>query len=188
AVRAARRAAWPPAPPVPAALQTIDAFEGTTRFQTGFDTQTQQNRDVIDPTGGLDGTGAARIAFRLGTPTPSHPDVFAALVDPTPRDLSGRTGLTLALRADGVYRIWVQVRDLNPASTDGGTEWWFASLRTSTDWQRVAVPFAGVRSIHPHTDGRRDLDQVRALVFVLDKGSVKPGTAGTIWIDDLGTY
>jgi hypothetical protein len=188
---AARRAAAAAArvePPAPLAVQVLDAFEASTRFEPGFDSASEQNRDVIDPKGGVDGRGAARIAFRLGVPTEGHPDVFAALVDRTPRDLSGRQGLTLAIRGDGAYRIALQVRDHNPASRDGGTEWWFASLRTSTEWARVAVPFERLRSINPATDGRLDLDQVRELVFVLDKGSVKPGTSGTIWIDDLGVY
>jgi len=52
----------------------------------------------------------------------------------------------------------------------------------------VAIPFARLRSINPRTDGRLDLDKVRALVFVLDRGVDKPGTKGTIWIDDLGVY
>jgi hypothetical protein len=188
AAQRAQAASVPAVVGAPAAVQTIDAFEGATRFEPGFDTSSEQNRDVIDAKAGADGKGAARIAFRLGVPGPGHPDVFAALVDRTPRDLSGRQGLTLAIRGDGVYRIWIQVRDANPKSRDGGTEWWFASLRTSADWQRVAVPFARLRSINPDTDGRLDLDQVRELVFVLDKGSVEPGTKGTIWIDDLGVY
>lgn len=175
-------------PPAPAAAQVIDAFDGTTGFAPGSDSSTEQNRDVIDAKGGTAGSGAARIAFRLGVPTPGHADVFAALVDRTPRDLSGREGLTLAIRGDGVYRIWVQVRDANPASRDGGTEWWFASVRTSPEWRRVALPFERLRSINPNTDGKLNLDQVRELVFVLDKGSLKPGTSGTIWIDDLGVY
>jgi hypothetical protein len=174
-------------PPAPAAAQVIDAFDAATTFQLEADTATTVERDVVDPKGGLAG-GAARIAFRLGVPTAGHADVYAALIDRTPRDLSGRKGLTLAIRGDGAYRIWVQVRDQNPASKDGGTEWWFASLKTSTEWRRVAVPFARLRSINPNTDGRLDLDTVRALVFVLDKGSLKPGTPGTIWIDDLGVY
>jgi hypothetical protein len=29
---------------------------------------------------------------------------------------------------------------------------------------------------------------VRALVFVLDRGADKPGSQGTIWIDDVGVY
>jgi len=80
------------------------------------------------------------------------------------------------------------VRDENPASADGGTEWWFASVKTSPEWRRVAIPFARLRSINPKTDGRLDLDKVRELVFVLDKGSVKPGTEGRIWIDEVGVY
>lgn len=175
-------------PPAPAPTQTLDAFDGSTRFEPGSDGSTEQNREVVDAKAGIDGSGAGRIAFRLGVPTPGHADVFAALVDRTPRDLSGRQGLTLAIRGDGAFRIWLQVRDANPASRDGGTEWWFASLRTSPEWRRVAVPFARLRSINPHTDGKLDLDQVRELVFVVDKGSVKPGTSGTIWIDDLGVY
>jgi hypothetical protein len=187
ATRAAR-AAWPSPPPVPTAVETIDAFEGRTAFEPGFDTSSTQNKDVLDPKGGADGGGSARIAFTLGVPADGHPDVYNALVDRTPRDLTGKRGLLLSIRADGVYRIWIQVRDANPASKDEQTEWWFASLRTSTEWQRLAVPFARLRSINPATDGTLDLDQVRALVFVIDKGSVKPGTAGTIWIDEVGTY
>jgi hypothetical protein len=182
------RAAWPTPSPMPAAVETLDAFEGRTAFEPGFDTSSTQNKDVIDPKAGADGGGAARIAFKLGVPTEEHPDVFNALVDGTKRDLTGKRGLVLSLKADGVYRLWLQVRDANPASKDEGTEWWFASLRTSTEWQRVDVPFARLRSINPATDGKLDLDQVKALVLVLDKGSVKPGTAGTIWLDDLGTY
>ena len=52
----------------------------------------------------------------------------------------------------------------------------------------MALPFARLRSINKNTDGRLDLDKVRALVFVLDKGAVKPGSAGTIWIDEVGVY
>ena len=36
--------------------------------------------------------------------------------------------------------------------------------------------------------GRLDLDKVRELVFVIDQGADKPGTQGTIWIDELGVY
>ena len=133
-------------------------------------------------------TGGARRSSTSPSaePTAEHPDVFCALVDGRPRDLTGRTGLVFSIRGDGTYRIWVQVRDENPASADEGTEWWFASVKTSPEWRRVAVPFARLRSINPKTDGKLDLDKVRALVFVLDKGSVKPGSKGRIWIDEVG--
>jgi PHP domain/Carbohydrate binding domain (family 11) len=180
-------ASSPTEPPPPAAAALIDGFEGPTAFEIGVDTKSTVRPDVLVPGAGVGGGGAARLEFRLGIPDPDHPHVFAALVDRTKRDLSGRKGLVFSMRADGEYRIWVQVRDENPASRDEGTEWWFASVRTSRDWQRMALPFSRLRSINPNTDGRLDLDKVRALVFVLDKGSDKPGTQGTIWIDEVGT-
>lgn len=183
-----RRAAWPADPPPPKAALVIDAFEGATAFQAGADSRSSVESPVLVPGAGATGGGAARLAFRLGAATPDHPHTFCALVDWTHRDLSGRSGLVFSIRADGVYRIWVQVRDENPASTDEGTEWWFASVRTTREWRRVALPFARFRSINRNTDGRLDLDKVRALVFVLDRGAVKEGTRGTIWLADLGVY
>ncbi len=96
--------------------------------------------------------------------------------------------MVFSIRGDGLYRLWVQVRDENAASGDEGMESWFASVRTAPDWRRVALPFARLRSTNPHTDGRLDLDKVRALVFLIDRGTVKPGTRGTIWLDDIGVY
>jgi PHP domain-containing protein len=182
------RAAWPAPVAVPAVASLLDDFEGRTSFAPGSIPEAALSRDVLDPHAGEDGGGAARMQFRLEPPTPAQPHTFAALVDWTARDLTGHGGLLFSIRADGVYRIWVQVRDQNPASTDEGTEWWFASVRTSPEWRRLAIPFARLRSINPHTDGRLDLDKVRALVFVIDRGSVKIGTSGTVWLDNIGLY
>jgi hypothetical protein len=104
------------------------------------------------------------------------------------RDLGAWTGLRFRVRADGVYRVWVQVRDENPASADDGEEWWLASVRTSPEWKDVLLPFDAFRTINERTDGRLDPDRTRALVFVLDHAAVKPGTEGTIWIAGLGVY
>jgi hypothetical protein len=144
--------------------------------------------DVIAPKSGPDGSGAARIEFRLGAPGPGRPYVWCALVSREPRNLAGAQGLVFSIRGDRQYRIWVQVRDENPASADDGTEWWFASVRTETEWRRVAVPFSTLRSLNPKTDGKLDLDKVRQLVFVIDAGAEKPGTQGTILVDGLGLY
>jgi hypothetical protein len=189
ATRAKReeRAAWPPRPEAPAPTMVLDDFEGKTAFQPGADSRSSVSPQVLDPRGGSDGRGAARLEFHIGEPSADHSSVFAALVDWTHRDLSGRSGLVFSVRADGVYRMWVQVRDENAAAEDG-TEWWYQSVRTSTEWRRMAVPFARLRSTNARTDNRLDLDKVRAIVFMVDRGSVKPGTHGTIWLDDLGVY
>jgi hypothetical protein len=184
----ASRGAWPEPEKAASPSVILDDFEGGSHFVTGADPTSSVSRDLLAPGAGLDGKGAARLEWHLAAPSPTQPHTFCALVDWTKRDLRGRTGLSFSIRADGVYRIWVQVRDENPASADEGTEWWFASVRTSTEWQQVALPFARLRSINPRTDGRLDLDKVRALVFVLDRGAVKTGTSGVIWLDHLGLY
>jgi hypothetical protein len=185
-----RRAAsaWrEPAPP-PAASAILDDFEGEARFAPEFDPSSEMERDVIEPGAGVGGSRAARLAFRLGQPGPDRPFTWCALVNRERRDLRGREGVLLSVRADGVYRAWVQVRDENPASPDDGEEWWFASIRTSREWARIAVPFDRLRSLNKKSDGRLDLDRVRGLVVVLDHAAVKPGTRGTLWVDDIGVY
>lgn len=184
----AAAAQWPEEPPAPAAVRVLDDFEGASTFHPEFDPSSSMNADVLAPKAGPDGSTAARLAFRLGTPGPGRPNVWCALVSREPRDLTGAHGLVFSIRADGDYRVWVQVRDANAASATDGTEWWFASVRATPNWRRVAVPFARLRSLDPKTDGRVDLDKVRQLVFVIDQGADKPGTQGTVWIDGLGLY
>jgi hypothetical protein len=72
--------------------------------------------------------------------------------------------------------IWVQVRDENTRSEDG-TEWWYTSVRSAREWRRVAIPFQQFRTRDPASDGRRNLDKARGIVFILDPGVAKPGRA-----------
>jgi Carbohydrate binding domain (family 11)/PHP domain len=183
-----RDAAWPTPVAVPTAVAVIDDFEGRTVFAPEFDSSSSIALPVLDPLAGANGDGALRMTFRLGVPGPGRPYTWCALVNRQDRDLEGRSGLVFRIRADGVYRIWVQVRDANPVSADEGTEWWFSSVRTTLQWRRVALPFAEMRSINKASDGHLDLDKVKALVFTLDQGAVKAGSSGTIWIDDVALY
>jgi len=184
----ARQATWPVPGPAPSPAARLEAFDADTQFfEAGRDERSAVEQPLWDPRGGTAG-GAARFAFRLGVPGPGYPHTFCALVNRAARDLGGRQGLVFSVKADGVYRFWVQVRDANPASPDEGTEWWFSSVRTSTAWQRVAVPFARLRSIQKNSDGKLDPDKVKALVFIVDKGAMPPGSKGTIWLDDLAVY
>jgi hypothetical protein len=187
-LRRAARAAWPEPTPAPAPVEPIDGFEGGTVFRSGSRPGDALAPGILDPAGGEGGGGAARLAFRIAAPVPGEPPPYCAIVNREARDLSGRAGLVFSIRADGAYRIWAQVRDDNPAASNEGTEWWYASARTSTEWRKVALPFDRFRSFGPRTDGRLDLDRVRGIAFVLEPATVKPGTKGVIWIDDLGLY
>jgi hypothetical protein len=186
--RRLQRAAWPPPAAVPEGTEVLDPFETATGFNPEFDASSWMPAPVLEAGAGADGGAAARFGFRLGAPGPDRPYTWCALVERRERDLSGRQGLVFKLKGDGVYRLWVQVRDLNPDSADEGLEWWFASVRSSDAWQDVVLPFERLRSINPKTDGQLDLDAVRGLVFVIDAGAAKPGTEGTLWIDDLRVY
>ncbi len=170
-------AAWPPPLPPPGEVQALTDLPGSFAFSAEF-----------DPTSWMDTSLPDRLAFRLGAPTPEQPFTWCALVNRQPRDLSDWSGLRFRVRADGVYRVWVQVRDENPASADDGEEWWMASVRTSTEWREGLLPFADFRTINEKTDGQLDPDKTRALVFVLDHAAVKVGTEGTLWIDALSVY
>jgi hypothetical protein len=179
-----RRADWPTPAPAPSPAESLD--EST--FHAEFDSASSMDPAALVAAQGPGGGPALRLRFRLGKPGPRHPFVSCALVSRSPRDLTGRKGLVFSIKGDRTYRVWVQVRDLNPASTDDGTEWWFASVRPSPGWERMALPFDRLRSINPRTDGHLDLDKVRMIAFVLDAGAVPPGTEGSIWLADLGVY
>ena len=118
-------AAWPPEPPAPAAVRLLESFDGPTSFHPEFDPSSAMSAEVIAPRAAPDGSGAGRLEFRLGAPGPGRPHVWCALVSREERDLSGARGLVFSIRGDRRYRVWVQVRDANPASADDGTEWWF---------------------------------------------------------------
>lgn len=189
-VAEARRRAgeWGAEEPVPEPMRVLDAFEGPTAFGAEFDPSSAMPGGILAPGAGPDGSGAGRLSFRLGAPGPGRPTTWCALADRTPRDLGGTRGLVFRLRADGVRRLWVQLRDANPASADEGQEWWFASVKATPEWRRVVVPYARLRTLNPRTDGRPDPERTRGIVFVLDQAAAEPGTSGTIWIDDLGVY
>jgi hypothetical protein len=139
AAKRRQRGAWPPEPAAPPATVLVDSFDGATVFQPAHDSRSSVSEPFLDPVGGADGKGAARLRFRLGIPDAGYPHTYCAMVNQQGRDLTGRTGLVFAIKGDGVYRIWVQVRDDNPVSADDGMEFWFASVRASTEWRRVAV-------------------------------------------------
>jgi hypothetical protein len=190
ATRAEREAAaampGPPAPPRETLLLSAQAPGAT--FAAEHDPRSSMDAAVAAPGGGPNGEDALKLAFELSAPTPAEPFTWCALVNRAERDLGGWTGLRFRMKADGEYRLWVQLRDRNPASADEGLEWWMASARTSLEWSEVQVPFSRLRTLNPRTDGHVDPKDTRAIVFVLDPATVKPGTKGTIWLAEVGVY
>ena len=189
ATRDARRAAaaWP-APPAVREAQALVSLPGSAAFTPEFDPTSSIRPPGPPPDAAAGAAAPLGLAFHLGVPGPTQPFTWCALVNRQARDLSAWTGLRFRVRGDGEYGLWVQVRDLNPASADEGLEWWLAAARTTTAWSEIVLPFSRFRTINPKSDGRLDAAQARAIVFVLDPASVKAGTSGSIWIEDVGVY
>lgn len=182
-VRRRRRRTIPPPPPAAAAAAYLDRFGNGSVFSTASDPASSIAMEIEH----RDGGAAARIAFRLGARAPAAPDPYVALTSIAARDLSAYDGLTLKMKADGTYRLWAQVRDRNPRSSEG-SEWWSASLKATARWRRLTVPFDRLRSRDPGTDGRLDLKEIEAVMLIVDADSVPAGTEGTLWLDDVGLY
>jgi hypothetical protein len=169
---------------VPPRVVVIEDFEGETTFQAAADgsSRASATREAVSPP---ENATATRVDFALGRDAAQSP--FAALVSSVPRDLSGRSGLVLSIRSDRAYRLWVQLRNPNPDANEG-TEWWQTSIKTSTEWTRLVVPFERFQTVESQSGGILDLANIVAMLFIIDSGSVPPGTTGTVWIDDLGVY
>jgi hypothetical protein len=186
AARAARGLA-PSDSASPSLTSLIDDFEGRTAFGPEADVSSSMGRDILDSVSPWQGLSSGRMSFRLGDGG-GHQSASCALVSREKRDWSGKSGLLFAIKGDGEYRVHVQIRDENPKARDGGAETWFASAKSAQAWRRVAIPFTFFRSTDPKTDGRLDLDRIRLVAFVVDKGAEKIGTQGTIWLDEIGLY
>jgi hypothetical protein len=177
-----------PAVPVPEkATHMLDDFDSVRAFEAASNPPTAMSREIVAAGEGPDGTAAGRMQFSIGQPTDAVPSPFAALTSLQSRDLSAYRGLVFSIRGDGLYRVWLQVRDANPRSEEG-TEWWYASVRASTTWRRVAVPFDRLRTRDAGSDGSLNLAETKGVLFIVDIGAVKPGTRGVIWLDDVGLY
>ena len=176
-----------PEPPRASAIDSLERFDTVAELQAVADGSTTLDPQFIVPGSGPDGSPAARMSFHLGTPSPEYPSPFASLGTYEPRDLSERQGLILRVRSDRQYRFWLQVRDANPAAPEG-VESWYTSVKTTTEWRDVTVPFDRLYSVTPEGDGALDLTDIRAIIFLVDIGAVPPDTDGVIWIDDLGVY
>ena len=184
--RRAERSALPPRSPAAAPAAYLDRFEDGSVFTPASDPASS----ITLATGLRAGDArpaVGRVAWRLGARTAGTLSPYVALTNFAARDLSRYAGLTVTVKADAVRRLWVQVRDRNPRSSER-TEWWWDSLKATTEWQRLAVPFSRLRSRDPRTDGRLDLDEVEAVILIVDVDSVPAGTAGTLWFDDVGLY
>ena len=188
AVRA-RRAAWPPvAPPPPAVARALDVFADGPILAAESDAATWVDPEVRVAGEHARGAAAARLRFRLPRPRPDPSVIWGALVDRSRRDLSGDRGLVFDVRADGEYRIWVALWEERPGRSGDEPDWWQTSVRTSSEWRRLAVPFERLHPAGTNVDRELDLGRIVGLVFYIDPTTGDSAREGSVWFDRLGVY
>jgi hypothetical protein len=156
-----------------AAPDPIDDFDGGALAASW-----QLDRSGAAASLAVDG-GALRLDYALG-PRPSH---HASVCDWTLRDLSDRRGLRFRVRAQADLRFDVQVRVLEEGAP-GGVRIWRHSVRARPAWANAVVPFDRLKT-YDARGGRPDLARVRGIYFQIDDSHLPPGSAGSLWIDDL---
>jgi hypothetical protein len=174
--RAARAAQLPPGEPeAPEAAETLDAFDGPAPASTWLVDRS------ADATGRLSIEGGAlRFDFGLGPADKTH----AAAVDWRPRDLAHRGGLVFRVRADRPLRFDVQVR-VARLDRPEAVRIFRRSVRVDTAWRRVSIRFSALET-YDHDGGRPNLAACRGIFFHVDEATLRPGSRGTLFVDDLG--
>lgn len=171
------RARRPPAEaaPEPGAVSPLESFDGATlaaRWQVDRSPDASASARLED--------GALRFDFALGPGPKTHASVCAWEA----RDLSAHESLVFRVRGDRRFRFDVQVRVTDQATPEG-VRIWRRSVRTEAQWQNVVLPFATLKT-YDRRGGRVALDRVAGIYFHVDEAQLRPGSKGTLWIDDVG--
>lgn len=125
-----------------------------------------------------EGTGQ-RFTYQLAGGEPSGQ--YAAAVRAT-GSADAWDAVTLAARADGPTRLWVQLR-----LSDGGTgQRWGRSVYLDAGTRTVTVPIQSFAPLEPRASASRpNVVQVRAVLVVVDTVNSAPGRAGWVAIERL---
>ena len=171
--------------PAPVTSAGLDCEElGTEKLPIALHAE-HDAASTMDEEAARSGGASFRLSFELSRPEADRPYVWCAVADRTRRDLSGFVALRFRVKADGVYRVAVQVRDGNPRGPAEGTEWWEKSFKTGADGQEIVLPFDHFRSKLAASDGKLDLGDVRGTFFILDSGNTRPRVKGVIDVEGL---
>lgn len=176
AAREGRALALPPEEPdLPRDVEVVEAFGGPRVPEAWRGERSDGGIARLD----LE-DGALRLDYALGPGPRTH----AAACDFEPRDLSPYRLLVLRVRADRRMRFDVQVRTADRAAP-GGVRIWRRSVRAETGWRRAVVPLPTLKT-YDHRGGRPDLAHVVGIHVHVDEAMLRPGSRGTLWIDDVG--
>ena len=137
-----------------------------------------RSRAVLDV---VPATGGTQLSMRFGLGGTYSESPYAALVMPAGTMLSQYDRLMFTARANQPMRLSIQLR----VPTGGDGERWHRSIYLDERGRDVTIFFDDMRPRGPTSQARPNLEDVHAVMFVVETVNTKPGTSGQIWIDDV---
>ncbi len=173
------RAPGPTPPPRPGIRETVPLYANepqTGDWRVELDPASRAAVNVVPNVGG------SELAFRYGLRGAPADGQYAALVRHVEGGLAGADRLVFRGRASRPMRVEVELRA--PGGVEGMR--WERSIYLDTEPRDITVFFDDLRPVGPTAAPAPDLSAVDSLLFVVDTTHTAPGTAGVVWVDDVG--
>jgi hypothetical protein len=133
---------------------------------------------ALDVVTGADGM---QLSLRYGLGGAASDDPFVALVMPAGQAVDTYDRLMFTAGADRPMRLSVQLRQ--PDGEAG--ERWHRSVYLDSSPRTISVFFDDLRASGVTSSPSPVLDEVEAVLFVVDTVNTPVGASGTLWIDDV---
>lgn len=148
---------------------------------------------IVSKKGGAAGTmGCLSMKFRLGSTRISGKGFMRAQIrNNLKRDLNQYTGIAFYIKASDNFTVRFHLTDSERGNIK--PESWFRNINVSKNWKLVKFPFHSLTLMkimaRKHgTDQILELSKVETLDWKIVEINTEPGTAGTIWLDQVNFY
>jgi hypothetical protein len=174
----------------PSCIQLLEDFEGlpaTSTFQFEYDSKSfiDEKTTIEMKTPIEESEKALKMNFHLGKIDKNHREVWCAFGERKKRNLSNYNGISFYIKGDKIYRIGFQLRESDAGGGEERIEEWETTIKVRPPWEKKTIYFKDLYLLSKTTNGKRELDRVKGLFFIINQRNTHPATKGTIWLDHI---
>jgi hypothetical protein len=164
----------------------IEDFEGEPKTDLGLEHDPSSSEEGVVVEGGAHSKSrrSFRLRFRLAPVTEESKHVMCAISNRVFRDLSPYSGISFFVKGDGTYRFLFQLREYDRKGEER-VEVFGTSVKVRPYWERKVIPFSSLILLSKEINGIMEPARCAGFFFILNEETIKPGTSGTIWFDDI---
>ena len=149
----------------------------------------------IDDTQGANRSGSSiAMDFQLGKTKAvgyEKKGLFAALVNRKKRDISNFSGISFQAKASQDITLLLVFADSQEGM--GHDERWLTQVKVKKGWHGIDVPFADLmvkrgRANRQKTNQILELNRIESIGWSISGKFNRPGSSGTLWLDDVKFY